>query len=287
MATLRDIQRRIGSVKNTQTITRAMQMVAAAKLRRAQENALQSRPYAERMIEVLSSLASRTREEADPLLERREEKAERVVVVSTERGLCGGFNNNIFSETQGLIKENKKKSVETSLILVGVKARDYFKKRNYDIHQENIDVMNNIEFTLASDIGKDIVKSFIDKKRDKVSLVYTKFISMMRQKVTVETLLPITPKESEKEETVIEYLYEPDEKRILKEILPRYVEVQIFKSLQESVASENAARMMAMESATKNAGELIDSLTLSFNKARQAMITKDMLDIVGGSEALK
>ncbi len=287
MATLRDIQRRIVSVKSTQTITRAMQLVAAAKLRRAQENALKARPYAERMMEVLSSLALRTREEAHPLLERRDVKGVRLVVVTAERGLCGAFNNNVLSRAEGIIRENKDRSAETSLVLVGVKARDYFKKKKDKKHKEYIDVLNDLEYSLAAEIGKETVNSYIEKEVDEVCVVYTKFVSMMRQELTVETLLPIRPMEVDTEESVVEYIYEPDEERILQEILPRYVEVQIFKALLESVASEQAARMMAMESATKNAGELIDNLTLSFNKARQATITKDMLDIVGGSEALK
>ncbi|KAF0120778.1 MAG: atpG [bacterium] len=278
MATLRDIRRRIGSVKNTQTITRAMQMVAAAKLRRAQENALKARPYAEKMGEVLSSLALRTQGDAHPLLERREAKRARIIVISAERGL---------SKAEGIVKENKKRSIETSLVAVGIKGRDYFKRRKYDRYKEYIDVLGDLKYSLASDIGRDMVESYGDKAVDEIGLVYTKFRSTMRQEVVAETLLPIKPMETEPGESVIDYIYEPDEERILKEILPRYVEVQIFKALLESVASEYAARMMAMEAATKNAGELIESLTLSYNKARQATITKEMLDIVGGSEALK
>lgn len=287
MATLRDIRRRISSVKNTQTITRAMQMVAAAKLRRAQDNALKARPYAEKMEEVLSSLVLRTRKEAHPLLERREVKRVRIIVIAAERGLCGAFNNNVLSRAEGIIRENKKRSLETSLVVVGIKGKDYFKRRKYDRHQEYINVLGDLKYSLASDIGRDFVESYGNRVVDEICLVYTKFRSTMRQEVVAETLLPIKPMERKPGESVIEYIYEPDEKRILKEILPRYVEVQIFKALLESVASEYAARMMAMEAATKNAGELIDSLTLSYNKARQATITREMMDIVGGSEALK
>ncbi|MEW6615071.1 MAG: ATP synthase F1 subunit gamma [Thermodesulfobacteriota bacterium] len=287
MATLRDIRRRIGSVKNTQTITRAMQMVAAAKLRRAQDSALKARPYAEKMGEVLSSLALRTRGEAHPLLERRESKRVRIIVITAERGLCGAFNNNVLSKAEGIIKENKERSLETSLVVIGIKGRDYFKRRKYNRHQEYTNVLGDLKYSLASNIGRDIVESYGDREVDEISLVYTKFRSTMRQEVVAETLLPIKPMEIEPGESVIDYIYEPDEERILKEILPRYIEVQIFKALLESVASEYAARMMAMEAATKNAGELINSLTLSYNKARQATITKEMMDIVGGSEALK
>ncbi|MFA4909634.1 MAG: ATP synthase F1 subunit gamma [Desulfobacteria bacterium] len=287
MATLRDIRRRIGSVKNTQTITRAMQMVAAAKLRRAQDNALKARPYAEKMGEVLSSLALRTRGEAHPLLERREVKRVRMIVIAAERGLCGAFNNNVLSRAERIMKENKERSLETSLVVIGIKGRDYFRRKRYDRHKEYLGVLGDLKYSLASDIGREIVESYGNKVVDEISLVYTKFRSTMRQEVAVETLLPIKPMETEPGESVIDYIYEPDEERILKEILPRYIEVQIFKALLESVASEHAARMMAMEAATKNAGELIDSLTLSYNKARQAAITKEMLDIVGGSEALK
>ena len=287
MATLRDIRRRIGSVKNTQTITRAMQMVAAAKLRRAQDNALKARPYAEKMGEVLSSLALRTRGEAHPLLERREVKRVRMIVISAERGLCGAFNNNVLSRAERIMKENKERSLETSLVVIGIKGKDYFRRKRYDRHKEYLGVLGDLKYSLASDIGREIVESYGNKVVDEISLVYTKFRSTMRQEVVAETLLPIKPMETEPGGSVIDYIYEPDEERILKEILPRYIEVQIFKALLESVASEHAARMMAMEAATKNAGELIDSLTLSYNKARQATITKEMMDIVGGSEALK
>lgn len=287
MATLSDIKRRIGSIRNTQTITRAMQMVAAAKLRRAQDSALEARPYAERMMEVLSSLALRTREEAHPLLERREVKRLRLIVIGAEKGLCGAFNNNVFSTAEGVIKENSKGSIETSMVLVGIKAMDYFKKRKYEAHRNYSEVLNDLKYSLAVEIAEDIISSYSDKTIDEVCLVYTKFVSMMRQEVTVDTLLPVKPMEVAPEESIIEYIYEPDEERILKEILPRYIGVQVFKALLESVASEHASRMMAMEAATKNAGELIESLTLSYNKARQATITKEMLDIVGGSEALK
>ena len=287
MATLRDIRRRIDSVKNTQTITRAMQMVAAAKLRRAQENALMNRPYSERMMEVLRSLSLRTTEESHPLLERREIKNIRLVVVSAERGLCGAFNNNVLTKAEWIVREGNEKDINTSLVLVGVKAKDYFKRRKYTPYKEYIDVLNKVDFSIASEIGEDIVNRYKEREIDEVCVVYTRFVSMIKQEVNVETLLPIQPIEDKKEESVIEYIYEPDEQRILEEILPRYIKVQIFKAMLESVASEQAARMTAMEAATKNAGELIESLTLSYNKARQASITKEMLDIVGGSEALK
>jgi F-type H+-transporting ATPase subunit gamma len=287
MATLRDIKRRIESVKSTQTITRAMQMVAAAKLRRAQENALANRPYSEKMMEVLSSLSLRTREEVHPLLERREVKNIRLVVVTAERGLCGAFNNNVLTRSEWIIKESNEKSLETSLVLVGIKGRDYFKRRKYKPYKEYIDVLNNVNYHIASDIGGDIVNSYEEKEIDEVRVVYTRFVSMSKQEVMEETLLPIKPRETKEEESIIEYIYEPDEQRIMDQILPRYIKVQIFKALLESVASEHAARMTAMESATRNAGELIESLTLSYNKARQATITREMLDIVGGSEALK
>ena len=287
MATLRDIRRRIDSVKNTQTITRAMQMVAAAKLRRAQENALMNRPYSERLMEVLGSLSLRTTEEAHPLLERREVKNVRLVVVSAERGLCGAFNNNVLTRAEWIVREGNEKSLNTSLILVGVKSKDYFKRRKYTPYKEYIDVLNNVDFSIASEIGDDIVNSYKEREIDEVRVVYTRFVSMVKQEVNVETLLPIQHMEKKDEESIIEYLYEPDEQRILEEILPRYIKVQIFKAMLESLASEQAARMTAMEAATKNAGELIESLTLSYNKARQASITKEMLDIVGGSEALR
>ncbi|MDY6855953.1 MAG: ATP synthase F1 subunit gamma [Thermodesulfobacteriota bacterium] len=287
MATLRDIRRRIDSVKNTQIITRAMQMVAAAKLRRAQENALMNRPYSERMMEVLRSLSLRTTEESHPLLERREIKNVRLVVVSAERGLCGAFNNNVLTRAEWIVREGNEKNLNTSLVLVGIKAKDYFKRRKYTPYKKYIDVLNKVEFSLASEIGKDIVNSYKKREIDEVRVVYTRFVSMIKQEVNVETLLPIQPMEEKEEESIIEYIYEPDEQRILEEILPRYIKVQIYKAMLESVASEQAARMTAMEAATKNAGELIESLTLSYNKARQASITKEMLDIVGGSEALR
>jgi F-type H+-transporting ATPase subunit gamma len=290
---LRDIRKRIASVRSTQQITKAMKMVATAKLRRAQENILATRPYATKMFEVLSSLAARTSPDAHPLLYRREPKRVEVVVFTSDRGLCGAFNMNLIQRAEKFLQEEKARTEELALSFIGRKGRDYFRKRNVAMRREYVNLFGKVDFPLAARIGEDLVKSYIAEQVDAIYLLYSEFRSAIQQRIVLEKILPVTPRKAgEGEETpkgpaAVEYIYEPSEVEILGKILPMYVEVQIYRALLESVASEYGARMTAMDNATNNARDMIDKLTLIYNKARQASITKELIEIVSGAEALK
>jgi F-type H+-transporting ATPase subunit gamma len=290
---LRDIRKRIASVRSTQQITKAMKMVATAKLRRAQENILATRPYATKMFEVLSSLAARTSPDAHPLLYRREPKRVEVVVFTSDRGLCGAFNMNLIQRAEKFLQEEKARTEELALSFIGRKGRDYFRKRNIAMRREYVNLFGKVDFPLAARIGEDLVKSYIAEQVDAIYLLYSEFRSAIQQRIVLEKILPVTPRKAgEGEETpkgpaAVEYIYEPSEVEILGKILPMYVEVQIYRALLESVASEYGARMTAMDNATNNARDMIDKLTLMYNKARQASITKELIEIVSGAEALK
>jgi F-type H+-transporting ATPase subunit gamma len=290
---LRDIRKRIASVRSTQQITKAMKMVATAKLRRAQENILATRPYATKMFEVLSSLAARTSPDAHPLLYRREPKRVEVVVFTSDRGLCGAFNMNLIQRAEKFLQEEKARTEELALSFIGRKGRDYFRKRNVAMRREYVNLFGKVDFPLAARIGEDLVKSYIAEQVDAIYLLYSEFRSAIQQRIVLEKILPVTPRKAgEGEETpkgpaAVEYIYEPSEVEILGKILPMYVEVQIFRALLESVASEFGARMTAMDNATNNARDMIEKLTLMYNKARQASITKELIEIVSGAEALK
>jgi F-type H+-transporting ATPase subunit gamma len=290
---LRDIRKRITSVRSTQQITKAMKMVATAKLRRAQENILATRPYATKMFEVLSSLAARTSPDAHPLLYRREPKRVEVVVFTSDRGLCGAFNMNLIQRAEKFLEEEKPRTEELALSFIGRKGRDYFRKRNVKMRREYVNLFGKVDFPLAARIGEDLVQSYIAEQVDAIYLLYSEFRSAIQQRIVLEKILPVTPKkagegeETPKGPTAVEYIYEPSEVEILGKILPMYVEVQIYRALLESVASEFGARMTAMENATNNARDMIDKLTLGYNKARQASITKELIEIVSGAEALK
>jgi len=292
-ASLRDIRKRIASVRSTQQITKAMKMVATAKLRRAQENILATRPYATKMFEVLSSLAARTSPDAHPLLYRREPKRVEVVVFTSDRGLCGAFNMNLIQRAEKFLEEEKPRTEELALSFIGRKGRDYFRKRNVKMRREYVNLFGKVDLPLATRIGEDLVQSYIAEQVDAIYLLYSEFRSAIQQRIVLEKILPVTPKKAaEGEETpkgpaAVEYIYEPSEVEILGKILPMYVEVQIFRALLESVASEFGARMTAMENATNNARDMIEKLTLVYNKARQASITKELIEIVSGAEALK
>jgi len=285
MANLKDIKRRIGSVKNTSQITRAMKMVAAAKMRKAQENVLASRPYEEKMFEVLNSLARRTGDSLHPLLEHREAKNILIVLFSSDKGLCGGFNANLFRRTNELIHENEGKGIYLSV--VGRKAKDFYSGRNVIMEKSYIDFSRNIGHHLASEIGKDAVKAFTSEKVDKVYILFNRFKSVISQEVIVRPLLPLVPEDAGSGEFEVDYIYEPSAEAILGDILVKYVDVEIYQSLLESWASENGARMAAMDNATRNAGEMISSLTLQYNRARQAAITTEIIEIVSGAKALE
>ena len=298
-ASLRDIRKRITSVRSTQQITKAMKMVATAKLRRAQENILANRPYAAKMLEVLRSLAARTSPDAHPLLYRREPKRIELVLFTADRGLCGAFNMNLISRAERFLEEEK---AAENLILsfIGRKGRDYFRKKKITIRQEYVNLFGKMDYPLAARIGGELVESYVAGRVDAIYLVYSEFKSAMQQRVVLEKILPLasdvlregkekgTPSpEASDIPAAVDYIYEPSEVEILGKILPMYVEVQIYRALLESLASEFGARMTAMENATNNAAEMIDKLTLVYNKARQAAITRELIEIVSGAEALK
>ncbi|MBI3752499.1 MAG: ATP synthase F1 subunit gamma [Deltaproteobacteria bacterium] len=283
MPNLKDIKRRIKSVKSTQQITKAMKMVAAAKLKRAQDDITAARPYAEKMLDIMNSLASRVRPDAHPLLSKRGGNKIEMLVVTSDRGLCGGFNSNIFRAAEGFIRKNG--DAEISVNIIGRKAKDYFKRRDMNIRQERTAGSGRPKYATAAEIAQEIVDSYIKETFDETYLVYSEFISALSQKPVVQKLLPVEP--AKVEEISGEYIYEPSQEAILADLLPKYVEVQVFRALLESQASEHGARMAAMDSATKNAKEMISSLTLTYNRFRQAAITKELMEIVSGAEALK
>jgi len=300
-ASLRDIRKRIASIRSTQQITKAMKMVAAARLRRAQENILATRPYATKMLEVLRSLAARTSAEAHPLLARREPKRIEVVLFTSDRGLCGAFNMNLIQRAERFLGEEKARTDEIALSLIGRKGRDYFRKRKVSIRREYINFFGKVDYPLASRIGQELGQAYSEKRVDSVYLLYSEFRSAIQQPVVLKKILPVTPGVPgagekppaqsaplpEKGGAAVEYIYEPSEGEILDKLLPMYLEVQVYQALLESVASEYGARMTAMENATNNAAEMIEKLTLIYNKARQAAITKELIEIVSGAEALK
>ncbi|MBI5166889.1 MAG: ATP synthase F1 subunit gamma [candidate division NC10 bacterium] len=293
MATLRDIRRRIKSVEGTQKITKAMKMVAAAKLRRAQQRIVEARPYARKMHEVLSSLALRASPEAHPLLARRvgTHKAggdrKGLVVIAADKGLCGAFNSNILRKAMDFLKATPEAELRVTLIVVGRKARDFFRRRPYLLRSEYAYIFDKLDYTHGARIGRDIVDAYVGGELDEVYLVYNEFKSAGIQRVVVEKLLPIEPLGVEEGLAPIDFIYEPSPQAILDQLLPRHVEVQVYRALLESVAAEHGSRMTAMEAATQNAADMIAALTLVYNKARQEKITKELLDIVGGAEALR
>ncbi len=286
MATLRDIRRRIRSVQSTQKITRAMKLVAAAKLRRAQERILEARPYARRMAELVGALARGLGEDQHPLLARREGPRTLYVVITADKGLCGAFNSNVLRRTQELLRAHAEG--EAALATLGRKARDFFRRRRrWPIRIERTGFLERVSFEQARELAGGLMEAYLAAEVDQVWLVYNQFRSVAVQRVVAERLLPIEPPEGAAAAPGGEYLYEPDAATILGALLPRHVEVQLYRALLESAAGEQGARMTAMETATKNAEELIERLTIEFNKARQERITKELLDIVGGAEALR
>jgi len=287
MPSLKDIRKRITSVKSTQQITKAMKMVAAAKLRRAQEAVIQARPYADKVHEVIGSLSTRVDPGRHPLLVKREVKKLEILVITSDRGLCGGYNQNIIREVMHLLEEKMDDAETIQLNIIGRKGLDYFKRRDYSIRKEYRNILGDIDYQVASEVGKEIVSAYEDGEFDELVMVYSHFRSAISQVVTVQGLLPIEPITVPEGAVITDYIYEPTEEAILNQLLPRYIEVQIFRAMLESLASEYGARMTAMESATSNASEMIDRLTLDMNRARQAAITKELMEIVGGAEALK
>ncbi|NLO21627.1 MAG: F0F1 ATP synthase subunit gamma [Syntrophomonadaceae bacterium] len=283
----REYKRRIRSVTNTQQITKAMKMVSAAKLRRAQEAAEASRPYTETLQGTLARLAGVAFDVKHPLLDKREEvKKIGYVVITADRGLCGGYNSNLIKTTVTTIEEDSR-NLETGIVAVGRKARDYYRKRDV-LDAEFVNLGDNISYADAREIGQYIMNAYENEEVDEVYIVYARFINVLRQVPTVVKILPIeTPTAEQMEgQHLIDYIYEPSAEEILLTLLPRYVGSLIYNAMLEGKASEHGARMTAMGNATENAGEIIDNLTMAMNKARQAAITDEILDIVGGAEAL-
>ena len=290
MPSLLDMRRRIKSVKNTQQITKAMKMVAAAKLKRAQDRVVSARPFANKMSEVLGSLSAKVTDDfSHPLLDARGDEKYLIVLVSADKGLCGGFNTNVMKTAQIFVKESAGKKLE--MIPVGRKGRDFFKRRNFEFVEEYVGLTGTgrISHAEAVEVAQKIIKTFTeDETIDKVFIVFSEFKSVLSQKPVVEQLLPI-PRNVETAEDAnqsqAEYIYEQTPAEIFGKLLPKQIETQIYRAILESIASEQGARMTAMDSASKNAGELIGSLTLNMNRIRQAAITKEIIEVVSGAAA--
>ncbi len=286
MSSLRAIRKRIQTVKNIQQITRAMYMIAATKLRRAQQEVEATRPYAQALDEIIHRLILRLERREHPLLVEREEKKAELVFFTSDRGLCGAFNENLIRFAERFLREKIEQEKEVSLVLVGRKAIDYFKKRPVKISQQYLNPDREVSFEKARNIADEIIKRYLAEEMDAVYMIYSVFHSPLVQRPTLFQLLPFKPKEELKLLTV-EYKYEPDEKTILDHLLPRQIRQQVFQAMLETRASELGARMSAMDLATQNAGEMIDRLTLQMNRARQEAITKELLDIITGAEAIR
>lgn len=290
MPSLRDIQNKISAVKKTRQITKAMNMVAAAKLRGVQDKAERFRPYADKFSEVLASLSSGVDPETHPML-AVPEVVNRVALIqlSADRGLCGSFNANMILTGENFVREQKAKDREVDIFVVGKKARDYYKRRNVELAEAITGAMNVIDFDLAVSVARMGLNAFLAGEVQEVYMVYSLFHSMADQKPTVERLLPIVPESVEGEEAAAataEYLTEPSAEEILLDLLPRFLNVRVYSGLLQTATSEHAARMTAMDNATNACKDMIDNLTLAYNKARQAAITTELMDIVGGAEAL-
>jgi F-type H+-transporting ATPase subunit gamma len=286
MPGLKEIRKRIVSVKSTKQITKAMKMVAAAKLRKSQARMLELRPYADKMNSVLARLVGAV-DAKHPLLELRLKKRVEIVVFTSDRGLCGASNTNVMRAAARLIKEIQADGLEISINAIGKKGSDLFKRRGLPLRKSWTGLSGRISYFSAQEIARDIIENYINEEFDEVMLIYNEFKSALVQKTSVSRLLPLSPIEPGTGESVLEFLYEPSQQTIFDMLLPKNIEIQIFRALLESQASEEAARMTAMENATKAANDMIASLTLQYNKARQANITKELMDIVGGVEALK
>jgi len=286
MPTLLDFRRRIRSVKNTQQITRAMKFVAAARLRRAQESALAARPYATELARMLRSIMGRIDEPQHPLLAKRPEERILAIVLSGERGLAGAFNTNILRKANEFLREHKNKKL--SVVPVGKKGRDSLKRAGFSFAAEYINVLAKVEFGTAREIAGLVTKLYQEDQIDAVYLIFSEFKTVMTANLKVEKLLPVEPEKSESSdakqpESQVDYIYEQPPEKLLGALLPKYIESQILRAMLESSAAEYAARMAAMESATRNAGEVIQALTLHMNKVRQAAITKEIIEIVSGA----
>lgn len=293
MATLKEVKTKIGSVKKTKQITKAMNMVASSRLRGVQQKMESFRPYAAKFSEVLGSLAEKSGEEANPLLVSKEDvKHVHIVLCTSDRGLCGGFNVNILSKNEKFVTEQKASGIDISYTAFGRRGRDACRKEKYAIENEHIGISGaNLTFNVASTTGKMLVNQFLSGKYDEVYIIYSEFAGMGKQIPSIKKLLPIPVIEKvstdSEEQFLAEHICEPSAGELMGEILPKNVYIQIYSALLETSTSEEAARMMAMDNATKACNDMIEELTLAYNKARQAAITADLMDIVGGAEALK
>jgi len=288
MPNLRDIKRRIKSVKNTQQITKAMKLVSASKLRKAQEAIMSARPYALKLMDVLRHLSARCNHDAHPLLDNRDGNRWLILVVTADRGLCGGFNGSITKKAIQVINNNSDKEIQ--LITAGKKGYARFKNKKNKILHDHSGWTRDFDYLKAAAIGSTLSALFSKKSIDRVYVLYNEFKSVMQQEVILEQLLPIVPEKLDTGKAsmnIVDYIYEPEEEAILNTLLERYMTVEVYRAFLESSASEHGARMTAMDSATRNAGEMIGDLTLTYNKARQAYITKELIEIVNGAEALK
>lgn len=287
MASLKSIKKRIVSVKNTRQITKAMKMVSAAKLRRAQENVVAARPYAKKLGEVMQSLASNLEGDLHPLLEKRDAKKLLLIVITSDRGLCGGFNTNLCKAGDRYIKEKMNSYEQVSVLTVGRKGYEFLKSR-YTVYKNFANVLAKPSYQTAAMLAQEVIDGFVAGEYDQVELLYNSFRTVMSQDITFQQLLPVEPEVTgASDETPVEYIYEPSVGELLAEILPKNIEVQIFKAMLETVAGEHGARMTAMDSASKNANEMIGKLTLQYNRARQAAITTELMEIISGSESIK
>ena len=294
MPSLLDLRRRIRAVKSTQQITKAMKMISASKLRRAQERVVGARPFALQMQRVLNSLASRVESSTHPLLVEREATAESrvmLIVITADKGLCGGFNTNTIKAASSFITAAGATNVR--LGLVGRKGRDFFKRRGFEVRIEEVGIFQKVKYADAQRIARAAIEEFTSGRASKVFLVYNEFKSVMQQRVTTEQLLPIPTEGTDTvnarggQTPAIDYLYEPAPAQIFEDLLPKHIEIQVYRALLESAAAEHAARMTAMDAASKNSGEIIDSLTLYMNKVRQAAITREIIEVVSGASAAK
>ena len=285
MAKTQDLKRRIRSVRNTMQLTKAMKMVSAAKLRRAQERIMNARPYAHQTLAVLQSLAVRAEADAHPLLQTRVGKKSHIILVAGDKGLCGAFNSHIIRSAEEYARENLQDQ-EISITAVGKKSHQYFQRRAWEIKHHWVDLFRNVQFTHAEEIATAAMDLFLSGEVDRVYVAYNEFKSAIQARPVVQPLLPIQRIEPAEGDTVEDYIYEPSAAALLKALLPHYVRHLIFQALLESAGAEHAARMTAMDSATNNASELIESLTLTMNRVRQASITTEIIEVVSGAEAM-
>jgi F-type H+-transporting ATPase subunit gamma len=289
MPSLIDLRRRIRAVKSTQQITKAMKMIAASRLKRAQDRVVAARPFAQRMLRVLNSLVSRVEQDAHPLLRMPDQSSGRalLIVITADRGLCGSFNSNVLKAAgQFIVTEGK--AHEVALGLIGRKGRDFFKRRGFDVRYEQAGIFQRLTFGHAADLANAAIEEFISGRVSSVHLVYNEFKSVMSQRIVIERLLPIPrlePEATADTGPTIDYLYEPAPEEIFKDLLPRHVQIQVYRALLESNAAFYAAQMTAMDAATRNSAEMIENLTLYMNKVRQAAITREIIEVVSGAAA--